>query len=79
MQTARFASRSQAYVNFWKCGMRAEALDLSFGSGPRLDIGFVLPVCERFAEVGVSRSGTANVLERLVADTLLNYIVAWLE
>ena len=61
--------------------MRAEALDLMLGSGPRLDIGFVLPVCDRFAEVGVSRSVTANVLERLVADTQLNYIiiVAWLE
>ena len=54
--------------------MRAEALDLSLGSGPRLDIGFVLPVCERFTEDGVSRSVTANVLERLVADTQLNYI-----
>ena len=54
--------------------MRAEALDLMLGSGPRLDIGFVLPVCERFAEDGVSRSVTANVLERLVADTQLNYI-----
>ena len=49
--------------------MRAEALDLMLGSGPRLDNGFVLPVCERFAVDGVSRSVTANVLELMVADT----------
>ena len=51
--------------------MRAEALNLRFGSGPRvsLDIG---PVCEHFAEVGVSRRSTVNVLKCLVADAQLN-------
>ena len=52
--------------------MRAEDLNLRFGSGPRvsLDIG---PVCEHFAEVGISRRGKCtNVLKCLVADAQLN-------
>ena len=51
--------------------MRAKALDLMFESGPRLDIVFVF-LSASFAEFGVSRSGTANVLKWLVADVQLN-------
>ena len=51
--------------------MRAEALDLMFGLAPRDSLGEMsvsTPDCERFSEVSVSRRGTANVLECLVAD-----------
>ena len=45
--------------------MRVEALDLRFGLAPRASLG---DVCENFPEVGVSRRGTANVVECLIAD-----------